>query len=89
MKKLTAVAVLAIGLTGCAASQNMAAEMPGTFMYDCVNGKGGVSPVPGKSLEECRELEWKVFNGMAEAFKRGDGCRRGSACHYRHKYGLY
>lgn len=89
MKKLIAVAVVVMGLTGCTASQNMAAEMPGTFMYDCVNGKGGVVPVSGKPIEVCRELEWKAFNGMVEAFKQGGGCSRGSDCYYRHKYGLY
>lgn len=88
MKKLIAIAVAVMGLTGCAASQNTAAEMPGTFMYDCVNGKPNTG-VLGKSLEECRELEWKAFDGMVEAFKQGGGCSRGSACHYRHKYGLY
>lgn len=88
MKKLIAVAVVVVGLTGCTASQNMAAEMPGTFMYDCVNGKPDIS-VPGKPLEECRELEWRAFDDLGEAFKQGGGCSRGSDCYYRHKYGLY
>ena len=89
MKKLIAVAVLAVWLTGCAASQNFAAGMPGTFMYDCVNGKGGVVPVPGKSIEECRALEWKAFDGVAEAFKRGGACGRWSDCRYSRGHGLY
>ena len=89
MKKLIAVAVLAVWLTGRAASQNFAAGMPGTFMYDCVNGKGGVVPVPGKSIEECRALEWKAFDGIADAFKRGGACARWSDCRYSSGHGLY
>ena len=89
MKKLIAVAVLAVWLTGCAASQNFAAGMPGTFMYDCVNGKGGVVPVPGKPIEECRALEWKAFDGIADAFKRGGACARWSDCRYSRGHGLY
>jgi hypothetical protein len=83
------IAVVAFCLAGCSASQNMAAGMPGTFMYDCVNGKDGVVPVPGKPIEECRELEWKAFDGVADAFKSGEGCNRGSNCYYRVRYGLY
>lgn len=87
MKRL--IAVVAFCLAGCSVSQDMAAGMPGTFMYDCVNGKEGVVPVPGKPIEECRKLEWAAFDRMVETFKQGGGCGRGTDCYYRHKYGLY
>ena len=87
MKRL--IAVVAFCLAGCSVSQNMAAGMPGTFMYDCVNGKEGVVPVPGKPIEECRELEWKAFDGVADAFKRGGACARWSDCRYSSGHGLY
>ena len=89
MQKLIAVAVLALGLTGGAASQDMAARMPGTFMYDCVNGKEGVVPVPGKPIEECRKLEWASFDRMVETFKQGGACARWSDCRYSSGHGLY
>ena len=89
MKRLIAVVALAVVVTGCTASQNMAAGMPGTFMYDCVNGKEGVVPVPGKPIDECRELEWKAFDGIADAFKRGGACARWSNCRYSSGHGLY
>lgn len=87
MKRL--IAVVAFCLAGCSASQNMAAKMPGTFMHDCVNGKEGVVPVQGKPIWECRALERKAFDGVADAFKSGEGCNRGSNCYYRVRYGLY
>lgn len=57
----------AVALSGCSATQELSAQMPGTYMHTCMQKEGA-------TLAECKKKEWDEFNGMVEAFADGGNC---------------
>lgn len=68
----------AVAMSGCAATQELSAKMPGTFMHACMKDASA-------TLEGCKQKEWGEFKVMTETFVEGGDCD--SICRFQNRHG--